>query len=88
MITRLAILKPKLAPGASPLKKDSVKLLFFSPPSSGLGFAIEVEHPAGADCKVTPSLSSNSKSMKYSGSATSSEAKLPTAVGVFSGSTT
>src|ERR1700710_532022 len=69
MMARLAILKPKLAPGASPLKKDSLSLAV-SPASSGFGLATDSEQPAGALSSVIESLSSNSKSMKNSGSAT------------------
>ena len=43
-----------------------------SPSSSGFGLATEAEQPAGAETSVIGDLSSYSKSMKYSGSATRS----------------
>ena len=69
MMALLAILNPKLDPGERLVKKDSSSF-FLSPSSRGFGFATEAEQPAGAETSVTGSLSSNSKSMKNSGSAT------------------
>ena len=75
-MARLAILKPKFAPGDRLLKKDSLSFCL-SWPSSGFGLAIDAEQPDGAATSAIGSLSSYSKSMKYSGSATSSEKYCP-----------
>src|ERR1700736_957959 len=80
MMARLAILKPKLDPGANPLKKDSLSLAVSSA-AKGFGLATDSEQPTGALSSMMASLSSNSKSMKNSGSATSSEKNLPGGVG-------
>ena len=69
MMALLAILNPKLDPGDRLVKKD-LSSFFLSPSSRGFGFATEAEQPAGDETSVTGSLSSNSKSMKNSGSAT------------------
>ena len=71
-ITRLAILKPKFVPGARLVKNNSVSFCLSSA-TSGFGLAMEAEQPEGAESSAIGSVSSNSKSMKYSGSATSSE---------------
>ena len=64
-----AILKPKLAPGERLVKNDLLSFVL-SGPSSGFGLATEAEHPGGGGDERRRILSSNSKSMKYSGSAT------------------
>ena len=64
-----AILKPKFVPGERLVKNDSLSFVL-SPWSSGFGLVTEAEQPGGGETSVIGSLSSNSKSMKYSGSAT------------------
>src|SRR6185437_12216701 len=83
----LAILKPKLVPGARLVKKDSDSFCL-SPASSGLGLATVAVHPGGAEMSVTGTLSSNSKSMKNSGSATRSVRNRVAFAGVLSGRVT
>jgi len=76
----LAILNPKLVPGERFVKNDSESFcLSFA--SSGFGLATFAEHPDGAETRLTGSLSSNSKSMKYSGSATRNVRNLVIATG-------
>src|SRR5271166_1942957 len=87
IIAALAILKPKLVPGERLVKNDSVSFCL-SASSSGFGLATDAEQPAGAETSVTGFLSSNSKSMKYSGSATRSVANLASGAGLLSGSVT
>ena len=84
MIAVLAILNPKLAPGERLVKKDSDSFVL-SASSSGLGLATEAEQPAGALMSVIGALSSYSKSMKYSGSATRRVRNLQGLVGSFRG---
>ena len=71
----LAILKPKLVPGERLVKKDSLSFAL-SASSRGFGLATEAEQPGGGERSFTGFLSSNSKSMKYSGSATRSVTNL------------
>jgi hypothetical protein len=84
MIAVLAILNPKLAPGERLVKNDS-ESFDLSPGSSGLALATEAEQPAGADTSVIGDLSSYSKSMKYSGSATRSVTNLDSDAGFLLG---
>jgi hypothetical protein len=83
----LAILNPKLVPGARLVKKDSVSFCL-SLAASGLGLATVTTHPDGAETSFTGSLSANSKSMKNSGSATRSVRSLPAGSGILSGKAT
>ena len=70
MMALLAILKPKLVPGERLVKKDLVSFVL-SAVFEGLGLGDRGRTAGGRrDESFTGSLSSNSKSMKYSGSAT------------------
>src|SRR5208282_3385591 len=82
-----AILKPKLVPGERLVKKDSVSFVL-SAGSRAFALVTETEQPEGGETRVTGFLSSNSKSMKYSGSATRNVMNLTTEAGVLRGKVT